>query len=369
MEREARFGFTVGPVMPVDGAGADADGARYRAVVEDCRYGQALGFDDVWMLEHHFTDYYPSPSPLFFLSHIAAACPGLGLGTAVIVLPWYEPLRFAEDVAMLSLLSEGELHLGLGRGVARIEYEARDLDMEHSRELFQEVYEITEAALSGEPFRYAGKHFTVPREVTLRPQARREKVYLYGACSSPDTAARMADMGLVPMCTSASPFEQNLDSIAAWKAKTAARGGEVDVNIPIWVHCFIADSDEQAHEEALEHLSAFFRSVVRHYETHLDPWKGVKTYEHNVKQMERMQAMADPANLPPFIANQLVGTPDTVAERIARYLDIGITHVSINTAQPGRSEQSRRTSLRRFAEEVAPGFKDQGSEGRDRRAG
>ncbi len=356
MVRETRFGFTVGPVMPVAESGAEGDGARYRGVIDDCRFGQTLGYDDVWMLEHHFTDYYPSPSPMFFLSHIAAACPGLGLGTAVIVLPWYEPVRFAEEVAMLSLLSEGELHLGLGRGVARIEYEARDIDMEHSRELFREVYEITDAALSGEPFRYAGAHFTVPREVTVRPKARRERIHLYGACNSPDTAARMADMGIVPMLTSASPFEQNQESLVAWKARTAEVGGETDVNIPFWIHCCIADSDNAAHAEALEHLASFFGAVVRHYETHLNPWKGVKTYEHNVKQMERMQAMADPANLPPFIVNQLVGTPDTVAERVARYLDIGITHVCINTAQPGRSEQSRRASLRRFAEEVAPRF-------------
>ena len=72
--------------------------------------------------------------------------------------------------------------------------------------------------------------------------------------------------------------------------------------------------------------------------------------------------MADPGNLPPFIANQLVGTPDTVAERVQRYLDLGITHVCINTAQPGRAEASRRASLRRFAEEAAPGFRDQKSE-------
>ena len=369
MGRATRFGFTVGPVMPVGASGADGDGARYREVIEDCRFGQGLGFDDVWMLEHHFTDYYPSPSPMFFLSHIAAACPGLGLGTAVIVLPWYEPVRFAEEVAMLSLLTEGELHLGLGRGVARIEYEARDIDMEHSRELFGEVYDITAAALSGEPFRYSGKHFTVPREVTVRPKARRDRVHLYGACNSPDTAERMADMGIVPMCTSASPLEQNAESIAAWKAKTAARGGETDVNIPLWVHCCIADSEEQALEDALEHLAAFFGAVVEHYETHLEPWKGVKTYEHNVKQMARMQAMADPANLPPFIANQLVGTPAVVAERVARYLDLGITHVCINTAQPGRSEASRRTSLRRFAEEVAPVFGEPTPDVGDRKAG
>ena len=74
------FGFTVGPVMPAEQDGAAGDRQRYREMLDDCRFGQALGFGSVWVLEHHFTDYYPSPSPLLFLSHVAAACPGLGLG-------------------------------------------------------------------------------------------------------------------------------------------------------------------------------------------------------------------------------------------------------------------------------------------------
>ena len=356
MAREAKFGFTAGPVMPVRLPGPSGDGLRYGEVIADCRFGQSLGFDSVWMLEHHFTDYYPSPSPLLFLSHIAAACPGLGLGTAVIVLPWYEPVRFAEEVAMLSLLCEGDLHLGIGRGVARIEYEARDIDMEYSRELFQEAYELAAAALTGGPFRFAGKHFTVPREVTLRPIARRERIHFYGACNSPGTAERMAGLGLPILCTSISPVEQNAAAIAAWKEKVTAAGGEADANVPLWVHCFIADSEAEAHDQALEHLSAFYRELVKHYETHLNPWKGVKTYEQNVKVMDRMESLADPANRPPVIEHQLVGTPDVVAERVQRYLDIGVTHIVINTAQPDRSEHSRNDCLRHFSEHVAPRF-------------
>ena len=154
---DVAFGFTVGPVMPAAREGAAGDRERYREMLEDCRFGQSLGFGSVWVLEHHFTDYYPSPSPLLFLSHVAAACPGLGLGTAVIVLPWYEPVRFAEEVAMLSLMTDADLHLGLGRGVARIEYDARAIDMAHSRDLFREHYEIAEGLLSGKPFRYRAR--------------------------------------------------------------------------------------------------------------------------------------------------------------------------------------------------------------------
>jgi alkanesulfonate monooxygenase SsuD/methylene tetrahydromethanopterin reductase-like flavin-dependent oxidoreductase (luciferase family) len=72
--------------------------------------------------------------------------------------------------------------------------------------------------------------------------------------------------------------------------------------------------------------------------------------------MERMEAMADPANLPPFIENQLIGTPDQVAAQVQRYRDIGITQIAINTAQPDRPKASRHRSLERFARDVAPKF-------------
>ena len=70
--------------------------------------------------------------------------------------------------------------------------------------------------------------------------------------------------------------------------------------------------------------------------------------------MERMEAMADPANLPPFLEHQLVGTPAQVASQVRRYREIGVTQFAINTAQPGRPAESRRRSMERFAREVLP---------------
>ena len=179
--------------------------------------------------------------------------------------------------------------------------------------------------------------------MTLRPGPARERIHLYGACNNPGTAERMAEMGLGLLCTSASPFRQNADSIAAWKAVTAANGGRADADIPLWIHCFIADSEARAREEATAYLAAFFRAVVAHYETHANPWKDVPTYERNVQQMERMEAMADPANLPPFLEHQLVGTPEQVAHQVRRYREIGdhaVRHQH-RAAGPPRREPAR----------------------------
>ena len=127
------------------------------------------------MIEHHFSDYFPTPNPLAFLSHIAARFPDFALGTCVLVTPWYEPLRLAEEIAQLNLLTDQPLHLGLGRGTAKYEYDAFGVPMEESRQRFREVWEIVSTALAGGRFRYEGQHLSVPTRVELRPPLRHEQ--------------------------------------------------------------------------------------------------------------------------------------------------------------------------------------------------
>ena len=113
---DVRFGFQAAAA----GDGGQSDQELYRDLMDDCALGSRLGYDAAWLLEHHFSDYFPTPSPLLLMSHIAARFPDLSLGTSVLVLPWYHPLRLAEEIAMLNLLSKGTLHLGIGRGTARL---------------------------------------------------------------------------------------------------------------------------------------------------------------------------------------------------------------------------------------------------------
>jgi len=80
-----------------------------------------------------------TPSPLLMMAHIAAKLPDLSLGTSVLVLPWYHPLRLAEEIAMLNSLTRGTLHLGIGRGTARMEYDAYNIDMNEARARFDEL--------------------------------------------------------------------------------------------------------------------------------------------------------------------------------------------------------------------------------------
>ena len=103
------------------------------------RLADELGFDVIWSVEHHFFDYSFCPDNTQLLSYLAPLCTHADLGTAAIILPWNDPLRVAEKVSVLDLLSNGRVRLGLGRGLARREFAAFRGSMDDSRERFDEA--------------------------------------------------------------------------------------------------------------------------------------------------------------------------------------------------------------------------------------
>lgn len=350
MMRRARFAVQIGAV---DAEGA-SDQLMYREAVCDARLAQQLGYESVWLVEHHFSDYYPTPNPLVLLSHLAAACPGLGLGTAVMVLPWYDPVRLAEDIAMLATLSEGPLHIGMGRGTAKLEYDALRVPMTEARDRFRESWEILQLALAGKPFRYAGKHTVLDRPVTVRPVLTDRRPQFYGAIGSPESAEIMGELGLPPLCLSQFPDYLLVKILARWRAKAAALGFPTDVTLPISAKCFIGDTDEAARAEAREHLSRFYRLQAEHYTVDTTPWSDIAGYQQFAKIFGTMKEMGDPAKIDPILDRNLVGSPETVARQLTRLRAIGFDYFIVSNATAGVPREARHRMMRRFAGEVIP---------------
>src|SRR5215470_5138459 len=99
---------------------------------------EPLGFDSIWSVEHHFTDYTMCPDVLQFLTYMAGRTTRVSLGSMVVVLPWHDPMRVAEEVSMLDNICGGRFILGLGRGAAKVEFEGFRTAMGESRERFVE---------------------------------------------------------------------------------------------------------------------------------------------------------------------------------------------------------------------------------------
>ncbi len=346
------FGF----VASAADAPGTSDAELYRTVMRDVDFHTDLGFETVWMIEHHFSDYFPTPSPLLALSYVAAKHPQLNLGTCVMVLPWYEPLRLAGEIAMLSTLTEGELYLGIGRGTAKYEYDAFGIDMNETRDRFREVWEIVRTALTGEPFTYDGKYLSVSKQISVRPNVPQDRVHFFGAIGSPDSAAVMAELGLAPICTTIGDSASQQRTLETWSAAAAEHGVVADPMRPIMINCIVADSDEEAIRQAQQYIPAFMKAQVDHYTPDETDWEQLPSYAKWKGQFAGMRAKMDPANIPAWTTSQLVGSPDTVAERIHAYHVAGFSHLFLHTATAGVPHEVRWQWVKRFATDIAPQF-------------
>ena len=252
---EIKFGTVISAV----GEPGASDSEQYVEALVDADHVAGLGYDAFWVIEHHFSDYFPTPSPLVMLSHLAGRYPDMDLGTCVLVLPWYSPLRLAGEIAMLSQLSRGTLHIGFGRGLARLEYDAFGVSMSETRARFRECREVIGKALAGGSFTYDGEFFNIERSIELRPKSVQERINLYGATSSPESAGIMAELDLPMIRVSNFPMHFHGNDFARWDEVTRQRGGSTDVSRPILIHAVLADTDEEADALRRRSLALFVR--------------------------------------------------------------------------------------------------------------
>ncbi|MGV3552031.1 LLM class flavin-dependent oxidoreductase [Rhizobium sp.] len=343
-----RFGFVASPTYRTGATDAEL----YAEAGDDCVFAQSLGYDTAWFIEHHFSDYFPTPSPFVFMASIAARCPDLNLGTCANVTPWYHPLRFAEEIAMLSHITRAELFIGMGRGSAPMEYEAYGIDQNLSREIFAENWEITRRAFTGKPFSVDGRFTKMQRDVVLRPVPARERVHFLGAISSQPTAKLMGEYGLLPLCSSAYPLHLQTQMLDEWREASNAAGADAGAGATAMINMFIADTDEQAEALCRQYGPLHFQQQVVHYEIGQANYDGIKGYENFNRMMGTFKKLSDPANIDSWMKLQLVGSPTTCRAILDNYRAAGITNFIIHTATAGIPRSLRHDMLDRFAREV-----------------
>jgi alkanesulfonate monooxygenase SsuD/methylene tetrahydromethanopterin reductase-like flavin-dependent oxidoreductase (luciferase family) len=171
--------------------------AVHDQVLEQIAYAEALGFDAIWLTEHHFSPDGYSPSVLPLAAAVAARTRRVHIGTCVLLLPFYHPLRLAEDVAVADILSDGRLVLGIGSGYRAAEFAGYGVDRAARGTLMDEGMEILLRALRGENVTYRGRHWQI-EGATLAPRPVQEPhpPVLLGRATSRRVLARAARLGV-----------------------------------------------------------------------------------------------------------------------------------------------------------------------------
>jgi alkanesulfonate monooxygenase SsuD/methylene tetrahydromethanopterin reductase-like flavin-dependent oxidoreductase (luciferase family) len=171
------------------------DEQMYAGEIKVAELAEQLGYDSLWAVEHHFDGYAMCPDNVVLLANIAGRTERMKLGTAAVILPWNDPLRVAEKMIMLDILSGGRAIFGMGRGLSRMEYAPFGTDMSESRARFDEAAAMIVAALESGWISGDGPYYPRPR-TQLRPSPPRSfRGRLYCVAGSPDSVKSCVSLG------------------------------------------------------------------------------------------------------------------------------------------------------------------------------
>lgn len=316
--------------------------------VQQIQLSEELGFDYCLVAEHHFTNYGNSPSPLLQALYIGQKTERIKIGTAAVVLPVWQPLRLAEEIAVLDNLIDGRFMCGVGRGYQAYEMAAFGGDVSESRERFQETLDIIlKAWTSEESFTYDGKHHKITAPVRVFPQPK-QKPYppLWLAGTSVDSMNLAADMGMMPMSSGMMGKEGMKQQLGVYAHALNNAGKPLD-SIGLGTQCMthVARTDEEAmkmvkyarwQNRAQRGLN---RGAVVNGQVESTPYEGELGDE---EYMERL----------------FFGSPETVIRKFKAVAEGGATHISNWMMFGGMPHEDLMRSVRLMGEEVLPALKD-----------
>src|SRR5262245_14666769 len=333
----------------------------YREELALADLAEPLGFDSIWSVEHHFTDYTMCPDVLQFLTYMAGRTRRVALGSMVVVLPWHDPLRVAEEVSMLDAISDGRLILGLGRGAGKVEFDGFRLSMEESRARFVESAEMLLRGLEAGYVEYDGAFVKQPRTAIRPAPFKSFRGRTYAAAVSPESVPIMAELGVGMLIIPQKPWHEVARELGAYRdAYREINGAEAPAPICAgWVFC---DRDAgRARELARRHIGGYFESVLAHYQFAGDHLKTTKGYEYYGKFSEKIATYGTDGVIDFFVDLQVSGTPTQCYEKI---LDIrrrvGNDHFVGVFSYAGMPYDEAERNLRLFAAEVMPALQTLG---------
>jgi probable F420-dependent oxidoreductase len=331
-----KFGF-----IPTEG------GHFYREALEEVVLGEELGFDSVWMEEHHGIKKHYWPSPLVVLAGFAAKTSRIRLGTDVVVLPFHHPVKAAEDAAMVDVISNGRLTLGVAIGYRPDELALFGVAPETRGARFVEQVTIMRRLWSEDEVTFEGKFFQL-QSARLEPkpvQAGGIPIYLgaWGPLGM-KRAATLAD-GWIPGPTA--KLEKLLSARDEYHGQLRAAGKDpASAPAPLTREVVIAATEAKARELAERHLMVNYRDEY-----------GGGSWSHpliGASDTTRVDVL-DEIGRDRFI----VGTPEQCIARIQHFREtFGVDHLICRLFFPGMPHEHIMEELQLLANEVMPAFKE-----------
>ena len=318
--------------IPIEG------GHYWRESLEEVTRAEELGFDSVWMEEHHSVTNHYWPSPLTILAGYASRTSRMMLGTDIVVAPFHHPVRLAEDVALLDVMSNGRMTLGIAIGYKPDEFALYGVDLAKRGARFEEQLAIIRGLWTEEHVSFKGRYYTVEGRLEPKPVTRPHPPLWIGGWGdlTLKRAATLAD-NWIPGPTA------DLRRLLAGKQsflehrRTAGRADPV-TEWPLTRDVIIADTDQRARELAEAHIMVAYRREYAGGWRHPFIDAGIAT------DLDRL--MED---------RFIIGGPDQVIAKIRHFVEeYGMTHLICRLFFPGMPHAHIMRELELLAREVMP---------------
>ena len=330
-----QFGLFCSPKADVPGFGPET-GQGFRTYIDYNVEAEALGLYSTFSVEHHFSGWNQVSATLMLQMALAMRTRALRLGTAVIVLPWHNPVLLAEQVATLDLLSGGRFDFGIGKGYRHSEFKGFQIAPEEAEARYEEALEVmTRAWTKRERFSHKGRFWHFEDIVVEPPPAQQPYPPLWVAAGSPHSIRRAAARGFNLILDQYASPQTLGERIAIYKAEREASGIGFDpMQVTVARQLYVA-RDEADKQEALARQAQYTQRTV---DVARDP--NARTGSHVLAYADRKGATEEHA---------LFGTPDEIARMLEDLADNGVAYVLLTIA-------GGASHLRRFAREIMPAF-------------
>lgn len=311
-----------------------------------------LGYDAIWLAEHHFDGGCAYVDPVTFAASIAARTKNIKIGFAVAQMALHHPTRFAEQMALIDNISRGRMIVGVGRGTAYNFYEFRGYGIapEEAQERLLEVEEVLVGAWTQQNYHHEGKYWQI-RMPELRPQVyQKPHPPIIRACSGLESTLEMARQGrpFLMNIQSDEVTRQRLDQYRQTMSEAGYDDEAINRNMAdtwVWRNVFVADTDEEAERVGIP----CFRDMRAYLS---DNRKRLNSVEEQALQAAAMQGAARDS-----VDHGLIyGSPERVCEQFKSLYDMGVGGVIIHFRLGPMSWDAVENSLRLFADKVAPEF-------------
>jgi alkanesulfonate monooxygenase SsuD/methylene tetrahydromethanopterin reductase-like flavin-dependent oxidoreductase (luciferase family) len=315
----------------------------YRAILNQVIRAEELGYDNVWLTEHHFAEDGYNPSLLPTAAAVAAATSRIRIGTFVLLLPFQHPVRVAEDATCIDIWSNGRFDLGVGQGYSYKEFNALCMRRGERSARLAEGVDLIKRLWTEEQVNYAGR-FTQVKDLTLSPRpVQQPHVPIWIGARTEKATRRAARLGCNLLATIG-------PDPAPWYTDELAKNGRNpdDFSVAQLRLVYVAETEDQAWQDSQNHLF----SMMEFYGEILAEANDAPG-DKEVFPFKSARELRDSA----FGRAVMIGTPDQVAKKLEQFhQSFRCTHFIMSTQLPGLDPRKATRSLELFAKEVKPGF-------------